>query len=117
MKLDVHHLFLKDALEEIVIKFDECVELGDNFLEIVHEHEHKHGTVIRDYIRSSRFLKETARNGYKIVSKNFSDGGVTIFQLEPPKNKSKINSKSKSSSSEIMSENKIPINMCLKCKE
>ena len=28
MKLDVHKLFLNDAIEEIMMKFDECVELG-----------------------------------------------------------------------------------------
>ena len=51
MRLDVHKQFLKDAIEEILIKFDECAELGDNSLEIVHGH--KHGTAIRDYIRDS----------------------------------------------------------------
>ncbi len=47
----------------------ECVEVGDKCLEITHGH--KHGTRIKDYIRSIGFFKETAQNGYKIVSKNF----------------------------------------------
>lgn len=115
MKLNVHKLFLDDAIEEIMIKFDECVDLGDNSLEIIHGH--KHGTRIKDYIRSNGFLKEAARNGYEIVSKNFADGGVTIFQLESSKKKSKINPIPKSYSIGIMSENKMPTNFCLKCKE
>lgn len=40
MKLDVHNLFLKDAIDEIMIKFDECEELGDYTLEVVHGHKH-----------------------------------------------------------------------------
>jgi len=115
MKLNVHKLFLDDAIEEIMIKFDECVELGDKSLEIIHGQ--KHGTRIKDYIRSNGFLKEVARNGYEIISKNFSDGGVTIFQLEPLKTKSKINPIPKSFSKGNKTENKMSTNFCLKCNE
>jgi len=71
MKLNVHNLFLKDALDEIMVKLDECRELGDTTLEIIHGY--KHGTTIKDYISSDGFIKDVARNGHKITSKNFSD--------------------------------------------
>ena len=44
-------------------------------------HGHKHGSRIKDTIRANVFLKETARNGYKIISKNYSDPGVSIFRI------------------------------------
>ena len=115
VKFDVHNLFLKDAIEEILIKFDECVELGDNSIEIVHGH--KHGTVIRDHIRSNGFLKEAIRNGHEIVSKNFSDKGATIFQLAPSKKSLKKSLIPKSISTGNASKNKILMDFCHKCKE
>ncbi|MBA7641328.1 hypothetical protein ES703_49005 [subsurface metagenome] len=54
MKLNVHNLFLKDALDDIMVRFDECRDLRDNTLEIIHGY--KHGTRIKDYIRSDGFL-------------------------------------------------------------
>ncbi len=113
MELNVHKLFVKDAVEEIMIKFEECVETGDNTLKIIHGH--KHGTRIKDYIRSNGFIKEVAQNGYEIISKNFSDEGVSIFQLESSKKPLKI--KSKTSFKRNKTENKIPTNICLKCAE
>ena len=113
MKLNVHNLLLDEAIEEIMMKFYECVELGDKSLEIIHGY--KHGTSIKDHIRSNSFLNESARSGYKIISKNFSDAGVTIFQLESLKKKSIINPIPRSSNTGIINENKTPTNFCLKC--
>lgn len=115
VRLDVHKLFLKDAIEEILIKFDECVELGDNSIEIVHGH--KHGTVIRDHIRSNGFLKEAIRNGHEIVSKNFSDKGATIFQLAPSKKPLKKSLKPKVILTGNASKNKDQTDFCYKCNE
>ena len=113
VKFDVHNLYLRDAIDEILIKFDECVELGDNSLEIVHGH--KHGTAIRDYIRTDVFLKEATRNGHTIVAKNFSDKGATIFQLAPSKKPLKKNLKPKLISTGNPSKNKIQTDFCFKC--
>jgi len=115
MRLDVHKFTLNEALDEIMIKFYECVELQDFSLEIIHGY--KHGTRIKDYIRSSGFMKEAARIGYEIVSKNFADKGVTIFQLKPSKNVSKINPIPRSPSTGTISEHKKQTVFCLKCKE
>ena len=112
--LNVHGLFLDDAVEEIWIKFDECIELGDFSLEIIHGY--KHGTIIKDYIRSNGFLQKAARNGYEIVSKNFSDKGVTIFQIKSSKKRSITNPIPKSISIGITSEKNMQTKCCLKCK-
>jgi hypothetical protein len=79
MKLDLHNFSLEDAKEEICYSLDECREKMEGTLEIVHGH--KHGTAIRDYIRSDRFLNDIAKIGHKIASKNFTDAGASIFRL------------------------------------
>ncbi len=112
MELNVHKLTVEEAKEEIMFKFDECVEIGDNSLKIIHGH--KHGTRIKDNIRSNIFLKEAARNGIEIINKNFSDAGVTIFQFVLPKNSLKI--KARASSVVTKTENRIETKICIKCK-
>jgi len=115
MKLNVHKLFLKDALDEIMFKFDECKEIGDNRLEVIHGY--KHGTKIRDYLRSEGFLNDANQNGHIILNKNFSDNGVTIFQLKPSIKSSKKNQLSKSESLNNINQNKVSGIYCIKCKE
>ncbi len=115
VKIDVHGLFLKDAIEEILIKFDECIELGNYSIEIIHGH--KHGTVIRNYIRSEGFIKDVIRRGHKIVSKNFSDKGATIFQLTAVNKSMKKNPIPKNVSIRDLSENKVQTDICHKCNE
>ncbi len=96
-------------------KFDECKELGDNFLEIIHGH--KHGTRIKNYIRSDGFFRDFIRNGHEIISKNYSDDGKTIFQLKSKKIPSNTTTIPKSHSTENTGENKILTIYCLKCDE
>jgi len=115
MELNVHNLFLEDAIDEIMIKFDECEQIGDNILVIIHGH--KHGTRIRDYIRSDGFLKDANQKGHKITNKDFSDKGVTIFQLRPSIKFLKKSHILKSKSSKNTSENKVSGIYCMKCKE
>ncbi len=115
MKLNVHGLLLEEAIEQIMMKFYECVELDDKSLEIIHGY--KHGTSIKDRIRSESFLNESARSGFKIINKNNSDPGVTIFQLESLKKKSKKNLIPRLSTTESISKNKISTNFCFKCNE
>lgn len=115
MKLNVHDLFLKDALDEIMVKLDECRELGNNTLEIIHGY--KHGTIIKDYIRSDGFITDVARNGHEFASKNFSDKGVSLFQLKPSRITLNSRQKLKSESSRNTIENKVAPIFCIKCKE
>ena len=55
----------------------------DNRLKVVHGY--KRDTAIRDYVRSDRFLNYVAKIGHNIVSKNFTDAGASIFQINLPK--------------------------------
>ena len=66
MILDVHKLSLNEAIDEILYKFDECKECGEDTLQIIHGY--KHGTKIKDYIRSSGFESEMAKNGRRYGS-------------------------------------------------
>ena len=113
MKLDVHNLFLKDALDEIIVKLDECRELGDNTLEIIHGY--KHGSTIKDYIRSDGFIKDVARNGHEITSKNFSDKGMTLFQLKLSRITLNLRQKLKSELFKNTVEKKVNPIFCIKC--
>ncbi|MFX1569444.1 MAG: Smr/MutS family protein [Promethearchaeota archaeon] len=115
MKLDVHNLFLKDAIDEIMFKFDECKEIGDNSLEIIHGY--KHGTKIRDYLRSEGFLNDATQNGHIIISKDFSDNGATVFQLKPLKNFSRNKPILKLESPKNVNKNKTSGIYCIKCKK
>lgn len=115
MILDVHNLYLKDAIDEILYKFDECKECGDNILQIIHGH--KHGTKIKDYIRSSVFLLEMAKNGNEVIEKSFSQEGVTIFKLKLPTTSSKRKPILKSSSKEKKEGTILSMEICYRCNE
>ena len=80
MKIDLHKHSLEEAKEELCYSLEECRIQMDIILEIIHGH--KHGTSIRDYVRSDKFLNDTAKLGHFITSKNFSDDGMSIFQIK-----------------------------------
>jgi len=113
MEINVHKLTVEEAIEAIMFKFEECAEIEDNSLRIIHGH--KHGTRIKDRIRSNGFLKEAARMGYNIISKNYSDAGVTVFQFESSKKPLKI--KQKAFFTKNKTESIIPTKLCIKCNE
>ena len=115
MILDVHNLYLKDAIDEILYKFDECKECGDNILQIIHGH--KHGTRIKDYIRSSGFLLEMTKNGNEVIEWSFSQEGVTIFKLKLPPMSSKRKPLLQSSSKEKKEGTILSLEICYKCNE
>ena len=79
MKVDLHNFSLEEAKEELCYFFDECKEKMESSIEIVHGS--KHGTAIRDYVRSDRFLNDLAKIGHKISSKIFKDEGASIFHI------------------------------------
>lgn len=115
MILDVHNLSLEEAIEEILYKFDECKECRDHSLQIIHGY--KHGTVIKDYIRSSSFILEMAKNGNEVIESSFSQDGVTILKLKLPTPSSKRKPSLKSSSNEKKEETILSLENCYKCNE
>ena len=115
MILDVHNLSLNEAIDEILYKFDECKECGEDTLQIIHGH--KHGTIIRDYIRSSVFISEMAKNGNEFLQKSFSQEGVSIFKLKLPTTLSKSKPIPKTSSVEKNENSVLSLEICYKCNE
>ena len=111
MILDVHNHTLEEAVEEILYKFDECQECRDDSLQIIHGH--KHGTVIKDYIRSSGFILKVAKIRIQIIEKNFSENGRTIFRIKLPL----ISSKRKLHPELASSKKNLSIEICHKCNE
>ena len=108
MKLDLHNFSLEEEKEELCLSFDECRENMDGRLEIVHGY--KHGTAIRDYIRSDRFLNDIAKVGHAIISANFTDAGASIFQLRLPMSKTQDTNMSLTTSTS-------KDNVCHKCNK
>ena len=65
MNLDLHEHSLEEAREAICYSLEECKVIRDTTLEI--KHGYKHGTAIREYIRSDRFMNDIARLGFSIT--------------------------------------------------
>ncbi len=83
MKIDVHNYSVEEAIDEILYKLEECRELEVIKIEIIHGY--RHGTKIREYIRSYKFNKEISRKGYQITQKNQINQGSTILELKTQK--------------------------------
>ena len=115
MILDVHNLYLKDAIDEILYKFDDCKECGDDTLQIIHGH--KHGTKIKDRIRSSGFILEMAKHGNEVIERSFSQEGATIFKLKLPTISSRRKPDLNSSSNEKKYREILSLEICYKCNE
>ena len=111
MELNVHNHSLEEAVEAILYKFEECKECRDNSLKIIHGH--KHGTVIKDYIRSGRFLREIAKMENEVIERNFSEAGSTIFKIKLSSTsiKRKLRPELASSKKDVLLE------ICYKCNE
>jgi len=92
MRIDLHGCSLDDAVDEILYSLDECKELQDFLLEIIHGY--RHGSNIREYVRSNGFLKEMASKGYNLSIKSASDSGLTILELKLTRKFQKIKSTS-----------------------
>jgi len=70
MKVDLHGFELWEALEEIVYKLEECKTRGVQ--EITFIHGFHRGQALKNYIQSEGFLKEMAKEGFKLKKKKQS---------------------------------------------
>lgn len=80
LECDLHGCELSEAIIEVLHALEECAVNEDNLLEIVHGYYH--GTVLRNYFRSQRFLKEAAREGYKLRITKSPNPGKTRILIE-----------------------------------
>ena len=79
MEINLHGFTLADALDEICYRLEECHASGEQEISLVHGH--RHGAVIKDYIRSEGFLREMRRNGFELKRKRTSNPGISHFTL------------------------------------
>lgn len=79
--IDLHGLELSEAIIEIVYCIREMDLSSDNMLEIVHGYHS--GRVLKNYIRSKRFLQDINNEGYKIVpiKSNSNNAGASYFKV------------------------------------
>ncbi len=78
LECDLHGFELSEAIIEVFHALEECVVNEDKFLEIVHGYYH--GTVLRNYFRSKRFLQGATREGYKLrIVKSLNPGKTRIL--------------------------------------
>ena len=80
MECDLHGCELSEAIIEVFHALEECTVNDDKSLEIVHGYYH--GTVLRNYFRSKRFLQEAAKDGYNIRAVKSSNPGKTQFLIK-----------------------------------
>ena len=80
LECDLHGCELSEAKIEVFHALEECAINEDKILEIVHGYYH--GTVLRNYFRSKRFLQEAAREGYKLRFVKSPNPGITRIIIE-----------------------------------
>ena len=77
MEIDLHGLELLEALDEIAYKLEECQMKGIREITLIHGF-HK-GQVLKNYIRSEGFLKEMAKEGFKLKKNINPNSGTSRF--------------------------------------
>jgi len=75
----VHGHELWGAIDEVLSALEECKIKGDRGINIIHGY--KHGQVLKIYFRSSKFLNEMAREGFRLKMKNNSDPAISSFVI------------------------------------
>ena len=79
MEIDLHGFELREAIDEISYCLDVCQAKGIQDISIIHGYHGKQ--VLKDYIESEGFLKEMAREGFKLNRKSSSNPGISHFSL------------------------------------
>jgi len=79
LECDLHGCELSEAKIEVLQALEECTVNEDKLLEIVHGYYH--GTVLRNYFRSKRFLQEAEREGFKLRAVKSLNPGKTQFLI------------------------------------
>lgn len=79
MKIDLHKSELSEAVVDLLVAIRECKINHDSILEIVHGF--KHGQVLRNFVRSPKFIQLVAKEGFSIKKKAITNPGSTIFEI------------------------------------
>jgi len=80
LECDLHGRELSEAIIEVFHALEECAVNEDKSLEIVHGYYH--GTVLRNYFRSKRFLQKASKEGYNIRINKSPNPGKTQYLIK-----------------------------------
>ena len=112
IRCDLHGLTLEDAKEEILCFLNTCWKAKNYYITCIHGHNRGH--VLRDYLRSKRFLEEMQSEGFRLfrVEKDYSGITIIIFKNTSwtdmnNKDELKINIANKKSELKVKAQNKI----------
>ncbi|MHA1643108.1 MAG: hypothetical protein DRO88_02450 [Promethearchaeia archaeon] len=84
MKIDLHGMELIEAVIEILYCIREADLSTDNIIEIVHGYHS--GYILKNYIRSKRFIQEIRKEGFIITPIRSNNPGVSFFKISSKKN-------------------------------
>jgi len=79
LEINVHGYELWGAIDELLCALEECKLNSDAEINIIHGY--KHGQVLKNYFRSTKFLAQMAREGFRLKMKDISDPAVSSFML------------------------------------
>jgi hypothetical protein len=79
MELDLHGFEIADAIVEIIQFLRECKLVGARTLTIIHGYHGGH--VLRDYLRSPKFIIDMKKQGFSLSRQKIADPGSTSFLL------------------------------------
>jgi len=79
LEINVHGHELWGAIDEVLSALEECKINGDKGINIIHGY--KHGQVLKNYFRSSKFLREMTREGFQLKMKDTSDPAISSFKI------------------------------------
>ena len=80
VSVDLHGLELSEAITEVYMTLQESRTDGDSFLEIVHGYHH--GTILKSYFRSNKFIQAMRKEGYQLQPEKSTNPAVSSFTIE-----------------------------------
>jgi len=78
-EVDLHGLYVKEAILKVKETLIECDELGDTEITLIHGYHYGHA--LRDYFRSTEFIREMKNFGFAIDLVQITDPGTTGFSF------------------------------------
>ncbi|MFW9970626.1 MAG: Smr/MutS family protein [Candidatus Odinarchaeota archaeon] len=79
IKCDLHGFRLFEAIEEILDVLEDCLSSGDKNLFIIHGY--RNGQVLKNYVRSKKFIQDMASEGYILKEVNLPNPGASMFKV------------------------------------
>jgi len=81
--VDLHGMYLKDAIIDVEEKLEECKDRGVEGLKIIHGYHH--GTTLREYFQSNKFKEDMKCAGLIISLVHIKNLGDTQIGVEMQK--------------------------------